>query len=137
MSTKIDLQNRNFLEETLRKLEYTGKKEEDVSWVGTIDGYYSVSWEEFKKIIFDTWYNSDFGAQEIATDLVIVLKDGSYFSRGEYDGSEWWEYNTMPIKNNVTKKFTRIMVNKVDEIGWRTLGELNELKKEKKEEKKE
>ena len=39
-------------------------------------------------------YSGGFGAQEIAADLIIYFKDKSYITRGEYDGSEWWEYKS-------------------------------------------
>jgi hypothetical protein len=27
---------------------------------------------------------------------MIWFKDGSWATRGEYDGSEWWEYHKLP-----------------------------------------
>jgi hypothetical protein len=26
----------------------------------------------------------------------VWLEDGTWLSRGEYDGSEWWEHNVLP-----------------------------------------
>ncbi|WP_283640102.1 hypothetical protein [Mesonia mobilis] len=39
-------------------------------------------------------YDSGYGGQELFGTLWFV--DGSWIERGEYDGSEWWEYKTTP-----------------------------------------
>lgn len=39
-------------------------------------------------------YDSGYGGQELYG--TIWLEDGTWFSREEYDGSEWWEYNYLP-----------------------------------------
>lgn len=39
-------------------------------------------------------YNGGYGSQELYG--IIWFKDGSWLERGEYDGSEWWEYKTTP-----------------------------------------
>jgi len=76
----------NLLEETLEKLKECGFRESDVSWVGSKDGEYAISWEEFKKIA-DIEYDNGYGTPEIAIDLVVVGKDW-WLERHEYDGSE-------------------------------------------------
>lgn len=42
----------------------------------------------------DFEYDDGFGSQEIFG--CIWLEDGTWFTRGEYDGSEWWEYHAYP-----------------------------------------
>lgn len=42
----------------------------------------------------DINYDSSWGTQELYG--IIWLKDGTWLSRGEYDGSEWWIYNKCP-----------------------------------------
>ena len=42
----------------------------------------------------DFEYDSGHGLQEICG--TVWLEDGTWLSRGEYDGSEWWEYNALP-----------------------------------------
>ena len=42
----------------------------------------------------DFKYNSGYGGQEIFG--IVWLKDGTWLSRGEYDGSEWWKHNFLP-----------------------------------------
>lgn len=82
----------NFLQETLGEILGSGHTELDVVFVGSYDGKYRMSWEKFKEkanFIYDLGY----GAQHIATDLIVYFKDGSYMDRKEYDGSEWWQYH--------------------------------------------
>lgn len=87
----------NLLEETLMKLEEVGKTMEDVVWIGSSDGYIPI--ETFKRLA-DVEYSPGFGSSEVATDLLVV-GDNWWLERGEYDGSEWWEYKTAPIKPNI------------------------------------
>lgn len=39
-------------------------------------------------------YDNGYGTQEISG--VVLFKDNTWLSRGEYDGSEWWVYNKPP-----------------------------------------
>ena len=39
-------------------------------------------------------YDAGYGGQEVFG--TIWYKDGTWSERGEYDGSEWWEYKKMP-----------------------------------------
>jgi len=56
-------------------------------------GYTEEQYEQFLKSI-DFKYDSGFGGQNLFG--YIWYKDGTWSSRGEYDGSEWWNYNKMP-----------------------------------------
>lgn len=42
----------------------------------------------------DREYNDGWGTQEL--DGTIWYTDGTWSIRGEYDGSEWWEYVSKP-----------------------------------------
>lgn len=42
----------------------------------------------------DFEYSNGYGGQELFG--TIWMKDGTWMTRGEYDGSEWWEYNKCP-----------------------------------------
>lgn len=84
----------NLLEETVEELKENGKSEKDVLFV--TDGNAWSSWEDFKKNAnFD--YDNGYGGQEINLDLKVVGNDW-WLDRHEYDGSEWWEYKTLPAK---------------------------------------
>ena len=42
----------------------------------------------------DFEYDSGYGGQELYG--TVWLEDGTWLSRGEYDGSEWWKHNVLP-----------------------------------------
>jgi hypothetical protein len=113
---------RNLLEETIAILWGEGKTPSDVEWVGSENGQYAISWDEFKEIS-NVQYDAGFGGQEIISDLVVVGKD-FWLSRGEYDGSEWWDYNTMPMLSNEAKPFSTVK----DPFGasWVTIEEVHQ-----------
>lgn len=96
------------LTETLHYLCVSDRNIYDIDWIGSDDGLYTVPWEEFAKLA-DHNYNSGFGHPSVAMDLVIVFKDGTWFSRWEYDGSEDWTFNRTPTKKSHTKPITRLM----------------------------
>lgn len=83
----------NLLKETLEDLKSQGKTPTDVLWVGTLST--KTSWDNFAKLA-DFCYDDGFGIQEINENLLVVGKDW-WMERHEYDGSEWWEFKSMPI----------------------------------------
>jgi hypothetical protein len=51
----------------------------------------------------DFEYDSGYGGQELFG--TIWYEDGTWSDRGEYDGSEWWDYHSCPeIPETLTKK---------------------------------
>ena len=54
--------------------------------------------EKLKEWAKDVNYNSDFGIQKLYG--VVYLRDSKncpvWLTRGEYDGSEWWNVNSIP-----------------------------------------
>ena len=94
----------NFLAETKDVLAASGKVPADVRWVGVLkpswskegDGPSAGTWDDFECLAnFD--YDSGYGGNEVASHLVIVGDDW-WLERGEYDGSERWEFKTLPQK---------------------------------------
>ena len=58
------------------------------------EGYSVAEYEEFlKKLDFE--YDSGYGIQELS-GTVWLAEEGTWYERGEYDGSEWWEYKECP-----------------------------------------
>lgn len=56
-------------------------------------GHTDLEFAEFmNKLDFD--YDAGYGAQYI--DGTVWFGDGTWLSRGEYDGSEWWVYLSTP-----------------------------------------
>ncbi len=110
----------NLWEETIELLKENGKTFDDVLFIQGID--FKITKENFESVAKKTDYDSGFGAQRVATDLVLVGDDW-WIERAEYDGSEWWEYKSIPME-----------IDKVEHIYhlangmWDTLKELNEDK---------
>ena len=84
----------NLLNETLNILKENGKTTADVRWVGRASISAKCGWDDFSKQA-DFEYNDGYGWQEIPADLVVV-GDNWWLERAEYDGSEWWEFKTIP-----------------------------------------
>lgn len=82
----------NLLKETIQMLNSSGKTTKDVKWVGSI--FVKTTWENFENIA-NKEYDSGFGGEQVNLDLMIVGDDW-WLERHEYDGSEWWEYKTLP-----------------------------------------
>jgi hypothetical protein len=92
----------NLLKETLDDIKSSGHNIADIIYIGSEESGFCCEWSDYKTIA-DIDYNSGFGAQEIASDLVIVFSDGVKMWRSEYDGSEAWSYSK-PFKMPVDKK---------------------------------
>ena len=99
----------NLLKETIEIIERNERYESDVLWVGRgFDDFskqkYKSTWEDFKSKA-DFNYDSGFGGNEIPTDLIVVGND-FWLERHEYDGSEWWEFKTMPKEPEETMELS-------------------------------
>ena len=117
----------NLFQETLEIMQEHNKTPEDVDWVGSIDGEYVCTWEEFVKLA-DREYNNRWNLPQVAMDLVIVFKDGSWLERyvcDEREQSEWWEFKQTPKKKEQTKKIKQLFADDADYIGWAFLKDLH------------
>ena len=56
-------------------------------------GFSEADLQEFLDAI-DFEYCNGFGGRELFGN--IWYEDGTWSSRGDYDGSEWWDYNSCP-----------------------------------------
>lgn len=83
----------NLLKETINELKSNGKTPEDVEWVGDNGIYFT--WDEFSEIAEKTNYDAGYGGNKIIGGLVVVGEDW-WLTRGEYDGSEWWDFHRKP-----------------------------------------
>lgn len=111
----------NFLQETKNVIRDSGHTVDDVMFIGSRDGEYRLKFDEFSKLA-DFEYDSGYGGQVIALDMIVYFYDKSYIVRGEYDGSEWWEYRT-PLDYHDTdthKPFSNM------QGCWDTIKRLNE-----------
>lgn len=101
----------NLLQETLSALRYIGKTHKDVLWIGCESFYFS--WNVFEKLA-DTTYDSGYGAQEVASNLIVVGSD-FWLERSEYDGSEGWEFKQFPIKPYKRRNPTALTVHQAND----------------------
>jgi hypothetical protein len=84
---------KNLYEETMGILAVNGKTLDDIVAVQGED--FAISIDEFIELSKQLDYDSGYGSAHVATDLVIV-GDGWWLERREYDGSEWWEFRAAP-----------------------------------------
>ena len=103
----------NLLKETIECLNDNDKQTSDVLWVGR--DYtdwreplnpkpvcYKSTWDDFC-LKANFMYDDGYGGNEIPMDLIVVGKD-FWLERHEYDGSEWWEFKTMPVEPEETRE---------------------------------
>ena len=109
----------NLWEETLEVLRDHGKTFEGVRYIQGSD--FKITKENFERLAKQANYHSGFGAARVPTDLTIVGK-GWWLERGEYDGSEWWDFKETPKQINEVRNISCL----VGEM-WPTLKELNNI----------
>ena len=102
----------NLLDETLRVLSEHGRTMDDVLWIGCKD--FRIPIERFLELADDIYYNI-YGGVEVAADLMVV-GDGWWLSRWEYDGSEGWEYNEPPKMPEEVRDVERLMFHSADSL---------------------
>lgn len=83
----------NLLTETLAALTENGKAPDDVRWVGT-DTHWT-TWAGFAAIAENFLYDDGWGAACVNPALVVV-GDGWWMERSEYDGNERWDFKSLP-----------------------------------------
>lgn len=110
----------NLLKETRQLMSHHGVGPEDVTFIGSLASGHSCSWEQFTRLA-DVSYDDGFGAAEVATDLVILFRDGSWLTRGEYDGSEWWNFHRTPQVPTETRPVAMLVGDY-----WPTLADLTD-----------
>ncbi len=103
---------RNLLKETIDDLAKNGKTLDDVAWIGCKD--FMIPMDEFLRLA-DANYDDGYGGTEVADDLVVV-GDGWWLERHNYDGSEWWEYKEQPkTPNNIKHVNSLVRTDESDE----------------------
>lgn len=76
--------------------------DDDKSVFNLTTGWTKEDWDQFLSDLGFV-YDSGYGGQNLFGTIWYV--DGTWSSRGEYDGSEWWEYNQCP---NIPVELNRI-----------------------------
>ena len=101
----------NLLEETINILDRYGRGPDDVLFVS--DDENSTSWENFAKIADRYNYDEGFGSREVNQKLMVVGNNW-WLERHAYDGSEWWEFKTLPMPKSPSEDGTLWLGNIYD-----------------------
>jgi len=88
-------EHETLLKETIHELLRWGKQPYDIIRIGSFCGTYGCTWEEFQQLA-DFYYDDGYGITEVATDLIILFRDGTWFERESYDGAESWVCRGVP-----------------------------------------
>lgn len=92
---------RNLYDETVAFLAEHNKSFNDVVFVS--GNGYEIELNNFIKISTKYDYDEGYGGNEVPMDLIIV-GEGWWIERREYDGLEWWEYVTPPVRPSTVKE---------------------------------
>lgn len=95
----------NLYDETEKLLIEHGKAIADIAFVS--GNGHEIPLDNFLKIAKDFSYDDGYGSAEVPLDLLIVGKDW-WMERHEYDGSEWWEYKTLPCRPDAVRSIAGI-----------------------------
>ena len=98
----------NFETATLDVLAYHNYNIEDIDWIGCRE--FCVDIQDFFKAASKSEYDPGYGRPEMPFDLIIMMKDGSWFERREYDGSEWWQYIDVLKEPQITFNFKSTVI---------------------------
>lgn len=110
----------NLFEETIEVLGSHNKTIADIEYIGSSET--KINTNNALELMKKTDYYSGYGGQEIAQNLMIK-GNGFIMTRGEYDGSEWWDY--MQTDASLPQVETEIKYLKVQELGWSDLETIN------------
>lgn len=76
-------------------------------------GWTNEDWNQFiSDLDFD--YDSGYGSQSLFGTIWYV--DGTWSSRGEYDGSEWWEHHRCPVIPDDLNRVDKVREKKINQI---------------------
>ena len=109
----------NLLAETKKAISDSGHHTSEIVFIGSEGSGHRCSWRQFESLA-DVEYDNGYGGQLVARDLVIVFSDGHKMWRGEYDGSEWWEFSKPPNIPKASFNITSVLGGL-----WATLKEIN------------
>ena len=102
INTTFGIKSRKVLCATIQKGDDYGDDEEIIERTFILTtGYNQEDWNQFLSKL-DFMYDSGYGGQEVFGTIWYV--DGTWSEREEYDGSEWWRYQSCPdIPDNVRR----------------------------------
>lgn len=79
-----------------------------VDWVGSFDGSLAMNWEDFAMKFIGETYTPDVARDELPYDLVVVMKDESWYERLPW--SVGWVHRYPPKKHWNAKPFIYVTI---------------------------
>jgi hypothetical protein len=76
-------------------------------------GFTEYEYNQFLSDI-DREYNNGYGGQEL--DGMIWYEDGTWTTREEFDGSEWWVYREVPEIPDFLNRIDKVRDKKLNEL---------------------
>lgn len=92
----------NLYDETIKAL---GDKKDKVLYVN-YEGDFFTTIDDFLEKAKDIWYYAGYGL-DVIDDEIYIVGENWWLERAEYDGSEWWEYKELPIRNKHQKEISK------------------------------
>ena len=107
----------NLFKEVDEVLGRNGKCLSDIRFI--MGGGYEISIEDFVRIAAEVNYYGGYGHQYIPEDMMIVGDDW-WLERGEYDGTEWWEFKRLPERPERQRRLARLDIDRFsdDKYVW-------------------
>ena len=97
----------------------------NIAWIGSSDGELAMSWGEFSYRFAQVEHDPEIARQELAVDLVIAMKDGTWYERDTDCGG--WTHKRVPRLAIDHKPFAYVSESDSPNGSWpwSTLEELN------------
>lgn len=97
-----------------------------VDYVGSFDDSFAMSWEDFAMKFIGETYTPDVARDELPYDLVVVMKDKSWFERVPW--SVGWVHRRLPFKHWNAKPFDYVTIASSPYVAsqYESLRDLNE-----------
>ena len=86
---------------------------EKPKFINLTTGWTNEDWNQFTSDL-DFEYDSGYGGQNLFGTIWYV--DGTWSSRGEYDGSEWWDHHQCPTIPPDLNRVDNVRDKKINQI---------------------
>lgn len=98
------MDGRNLYDEIEDVLDEHGHSIDEIAWVSLNDSIVpvDVDVDEFLETAKDFDYDPGYGTVAVDTELIVMLECGDWLERSTYDGSEWFDYRSVPTRPEMT-----------------------------------
>lgn len=117
----------NLYDETVRCMMLNGLLPMDIMFIGSPLSGHTCTWQEFIKLA-NREYNTESDIQRVASDLIILFKNGATMIRRKDKNSEWWQtlnnIQHCPSPQKIKSLFSNVEgYNSLEEIQLITINE--------------